>query len=570
MSLITHFRRQPDQERAITEEKSGDGGGGLRRLRRVVAWAVTALAFIVVMVTLVAPDTVGGITPAAFLRIPVEGLLGVAVLLVLPNRFRPPVAVIAGAALGVLAIWKIIDLGFSAVLARPFNPVYDLSFFSAGVEFVSASFGRIGAIGAVVAAGALALAVLVVMARSVLRLSRTAVRHNTTAAGGLAVLGITWVVCAVFSVQIIPGVPVASVADDQLLQVPASLHDQEAFAKEASVDAFGATPGDQLLTALRGKDVIFSFVESYGRSAVQGSSFSPGVDAVLDAGTRTLKAAGFSSRSAFLTSPTFGGGSWLAHDTLMSGLWIDNQQRSDSLLTSNRLTLSSAFKRAGWRTVAVMPGTTQPWPEGKFFGYDQIYTAQDLGYRGPRFNWGTMPDQYTLSTFQRLERAKAGHAPVMAEVVQVSSHAPWTPIPSLIDWKAVGDGSAYTGMPSAGTARGSVWSDFTQVRTDYGRSIEYSLNSLISYVENYGDDNTVLVFLGDHQPAPLVSGVGADHDVPVTIVARDPAVLNSISSWGWQDGLRPGPNAPVWPMSDFRDKFLTAFGSQPRAGQPSR
>jgi hypothetical protein len=318
---------------------------------------------------------------------------------------------------------------------------------------------------------------------------------------------------------------------------------------------------------LRGKDVIVSFVESYGRSAVQGSDFAPGVDAVLDAGTSKLKAAGFSSRSAFLTSPTFGGGSWLAHDTLMSGLWIDNQQRSTNLLKSGRLTLSSAFKRAGWRTVAVMPGTTQPWPEGAFFGYDKIYTAPDLGYHGPGFNWGTMPDQYTLSAFERLEHAKTDRTPIMAEIPLVSSHAPWTPIPRLIDWNDVGDGSAFAGTASAGTSRGSVWSDFTQVRTDYGRSIEYSLNSLISYVEKYGDDNLVLVFLGDHQPAPLVAGVGADRDVPITIVARDPAVLDRISGWGWQDGLKPGPKAPVWPMSDFRDRFLTAFGSQARPTQ---
>ena len=62
----------------------------------------------------------------------------------------------------------------------------------------------------------------------------------------------------------------------------------------------------------------------------------------------------------------------------------------------------------------------------------------------------------------------------------------------------------------------------------YRRSIEYSLNTLISYVETYGDDDLVLVFLGDHQPAPVVTGAGASRDVPITIVARDPAVLDRI------------------------------------------
>ena len=96
---------------------------------------------------------------------------------------------------------------------------------------------------------------------------------------------------------------------------------------------------------------------------------------MLDAGTRRLRAAGFAARSAFLTSPTSGGGSWLAHSTLLSGLWIDNQQRYHNLVASDRLTLNGAFRRAGWRTVGVMPAITRPWPEGAFYGYDQLYDA---------------------------------------------------------------------------------------------------------------------------------------------------------------------------------------------------
>ncbi|GAA3436071.1 hypothetical protein [Kutzneria kofuensis] len=96
----------------------------------------------------------------------------------------------------------------------------------------------------------------------------------------------------------------------------------------------------------------------------------------------------------------------------------------------------------------------------------------------------------------------------------------------------------------------------------YGESIQYSLNTLISYLQNFGDDNTVMVFLGDHQPGTLVSGTDADHDVPISIVAKDPSVLNRVAGWGWTDGLKPSPHAPVWPMSSFRDRFLAAFGDQ--------
>ncbi len=368
-------------------------------------------------------------------------------------------------------------------------------------------------------------------------------------------------------VHIIPDEPVASrsaatLTYDRAFQAVTGVRDKGRFAAELAVDPYRHTPGDQLLTALRGKDVVITFVESYGRVAVEDPELGPQVAAVLDAGNRRLSAAGFASRSAFLTSPATGGGSWLAHSSLLSGLWISNQQRYSTLLKSDRLTLNGAFRRAGWRTVSVEPAITRAWPDGKFYGYDRIYVSDDLAYQGPLFNFGAMPDQYTLAAFQRAERAAPGHPPVMAEMALLSSHSPWAPLPRMIGWDSVGDGSAYKGMPESGDKASEVFRDRARVRAAYRQSIEYSLNTLISYVETYGGDNLVLVFLGDHQPAPIVAGEGAPHDVPVTIVAHDRAVLDRIAGWGWHDGLMPGPQAPVWRMSTFRDRFLAAFGPQ--------
>jgi len=153
----------------------------------------------------------------------------------------------------------------------------------------------------------------------------------------------------------------------------------------------------------------------------------------------------------------------------------------------------------------------------------------------------------------------------MAQITTLSSHAPWEPIPRLIDWRDVGDGSVFYAMAAENAPPEAIFSRVSsQVRADYGRSIVYALNNLISYVETYGGDNLVLVFLGDHQPAPVVTGDGAGHDVPITIVAHDPAVLDRVSGWGWQAGLKPNPQAPVWRMSEFRDRFLSAFGPPAR------
>src|SRR5262249_48692990 len=154
--------------------------------------------------------------------------------------------------------------------------------------------------------------------------------------------------------RVVPGEPVASttaaaLAYDQAHQVAAGLNDRQTLVREALNDPYRRTPTADLLTGLRGKDVIIAVVESYGQVAVQGTTFSPPIAALLRSGTADLDAAGFGSRSAFLTSPTFGGISWLAHSTLESGLWIDNQKTYNDLVTTDRLTLASLFNAAGWR-----------------------------------------------------------------------------------------------------------------------------------------------------------------------------------------------------------------------------
>jgi hypothetical protein len=166
-----------------------------------------------------------------------------------------------------------------------------------------------------------------------------------------------------------------------------------------------------------------------------------------------------------------------------------------------------------------------------------------------------MPDQYTYLAIQRLELAKH-RRPVFAEIDTVSSHEPWTRIPPLISWSEVGDGSIFKTLP-ADTSGAS------DASTGYADSIVYSLRALFSYVENYGNRNLVMVVLGDHQPAHAVSGYGVDHDVPISIIARDPAVMRRIAPWGWKAGMRPAANGPVWRMSAFRNRFLGAFGPRP-------
>ena len=151
-----------------------------------------------------------------------------------------------------------------------------------------------------------------------------------------------------------------------------------------------------------------------------------------------------------------------------------------------------------------------------------------------------MPDQYMFAALQRLELSKTHRRPLFAEVDTVSSHMPWNRIPEQIPWSEVGNGSIFNRIPMF-TEPGSFWWHPNQVKAAYARSLEYSLNVLISFVQHYGNKNLVLVVVGDEQPLPIVSGQGASHDVPISIIAHDPAVLKRIGGWGWQCGPAAEP-----------------------------
>ena len=546
-----------------------------RGTRRVAATAIAVLLGLLVWVVLEAPDDATSQPLGWLVRLPVEPILFLALVVLLPSRWRRPAGVVVGGLLGLLTLLKLVDLGFTSALRRPFDPLTDWTYLRSARDLLSDSTGPGWATAAVVGAALLVVALLVVVPLSVGQLARRIDRRLDRRHRGwtraLVALTTVWVAAAVANVQVAPGVSLASTSSvdlvaDHVAQARASVRDRAAFARTVATDPFATVPGNDLLTGLRGKDVLVVFVESYGEVAINGQSEFTGVSSTLDRATSQLAAAGYSSSSAWLDSPTFGGTSWLAHSTLQSGVWVDSQRRYDQLVTTDRLTLSSAFRRAGWHTVSDVPSNRQDWPEARsFYHYEQVYDARNVGYAGPRFGYATMPDQYTLKAFTDRELTGGERPPVMAEIDLVTSHGPWAPLPRLVDWAAVGDGSVYGPIRAQARTKADVWRDPASVRAAYGQSISYSIDSLVSFVRAAHDDNLVLVLLGDHQPATVVSGPQPSHRVPVTLVAHDPAVTQRIGGWDWQEGMRPGPDAPVWPMNVFRDRLLTAFGPHPAA-----
>ena len=359
--------------------------------------------------------------------------------------------------------------------------------------------------------------------------------------------------------------PVARLARDQVVRYAETRRDRGVFRAELAEAPAGYADTPGLLAGLGGSDVILGFLESYGAAAIEDPRYADVVGPRLDALERRVSEAGLHVVSGRLVAPSQGGQSWFAHGSLLSGLWLDNQIRYDLMLGSGRETLIDDFRRAGYRTVALMPAIQLAWPEGVRFGYDEVWARSDIDYAGPPLNWVTMPDQFTWSFLETTIRAREPQRPLFAEVGLISSHAPWTPILDVIDdWSSIGDGSVFARWEGAGEPPQELWLDTERVREHYARSVGYAVDVAASYAARFVDDRTLLIVLGDHQPAPLITGDDAPWDVPVHVISGDPGLLEPFLDWGFVDGAWPPPyDGTTLGVDYFRDWFIRAYSGSP-------
>ncbi|MFB2549972.1 sulfatase [Ensifer soli] len=524
--------------------------------------AGAALAYgIIVFAILVLPTHPAAFQPASFLRLPLEMPVLALLALLLPRGLSRIWAGLAAVLLTLLLVLKLADLGTRSAFQRPFNPYLDLRFAADGWNLLSGTLGILPAGLAVAAAVAAIAGVAFALAHALSRLGRLQARRKAPIVALFALVAA--------GALLVRAVPQAGVTADlaapaylaaRVALVARSVEDMRRFEAELAAGG-GPRDGHGLFDAVKGRDVVVVFIESYGRSAVEDPRYAPRTGARLNAVDGLFRQNGIASASAWAVSPTVGGLSWLAHGTFLSGLSVDSQARYDRLMRSDRPSLNRLFREAGWTSVAIMPAITLDWPEAAYYGYDRILAARDLGYRGQPFNWVTMPDQYTLSAFERLARqpARAAGKAVMAEIALISSHAPWTPVASLVDWEAVGDGTVFDAQARAGDPPAVVWADPARVRDQYIRTIDYSLEAVGSYVARFHRD-AVFVILGDHQPAAIVTGPDASRAVPVHVVSADAALVGRFVDAGFAPGMTPGLETPVRPMQDLRDLVIRLFG----------
>ncbi|MBL8343982.1 MAG: CDP-alcohol phosphatidyltransferase family protein, partial [Rubrivivax sp.] len=273
------------------------------------------------------------------------------------------------------------------------------------------------------------------------------------------------------------------------------------------------------LAALRGADVLLLFAESYGAATLDRPDQAEALAGPREKLAQALQRSGLQVVSARVRSPTFGGGSWLAHAGLLAGVDTRDPNDYDLLLTTKRPTLVSHFARHGWRTVGWMPGMQRPWPEVSFYGFERYADAQGVGYTGPGFGYWRIPDQASIALLHAQELGATAmpgqpRKPRFVVFPTLETHAPFHPIaPYQRQWAQLLTRSAYTpeqlAQALAPTSPPGGWAPA------YVSAVKHTFEWLGDYLAERAPAHLRTIVIGDHQPLAAVSGAGASWAVPV-------------------------------------------------------
>ena len=526
------------------------------------------LAALILHLVLVQPNHPAAMAWDALLLFPLELPAIILALIALGSGRGGWLArIVLVAALALIATLKFADYVMFTSLNRGFNPVSDLPLVASLYDLIVGTVGRAAAIAA---GGLFIIAVIGLVAvlwwscRVWSRMPRPFIVARLAAVAAIATAGLAiadigqkmgrWSL----PYKLPATAFTARVGVERVAMAQRTFVDLQAFRQAAKEDPFANQPN---LFDLVDRDVLIVFVESYGRTSLDTPFYADLHRATLAQAEEELQDLGLSMASTLLQSPTKGGQSWLAHATFANGLWIDNQTAYGAALNSGRQTLYHLAATAGFHTAAVMPQITLDWPEAQFMGFDKILAAKDLGYEGLPFNWITMPDQFTFAAMDRLLSPTVPEgARSFTQMALGSSHAPWVPVPSLLDWDALGDGTVFNPVVTASDTPRVVWKDHDRVRDQYKLAVDYALQVVFAYAALHAADPPLMIVVGDHQAAGFIALDERPH-VPMHIIG--PAhLVDALADAQFDPGLIPDNVTEIRSMSDMRAHLLQSLSSE--------
>ncbi len=470
------------------------------------------------------------------------------------ERLASPVLSAMGALTAFLVLARYAEVTAPALYGRDINLYWDLRF----IPDVAAMVMRVAPIWLM----GLAVLVVALVAALVHRLLLWALRRiddgADTVTGRRTLVLIASIIVVVFVVERAAG----RLPEDRLAPTPV-LHTyahQVALVLEARQGSTSLPPSPVIESSfdqVRGADVFLVFIESYG-AVTDEPRFVTRLAPARHRLEADIRETNREVASAYVESPTFGGSSWLAHLSLISGIEVRDPDTNALLMTTPRDTLVKAFKRAGYRTIGLMPGLRQQWPEGRFYGFDEIYGAGNLAYTGPEFGWFAIPDQFSLAKFDVLESGKP-RTPRFIFFPTITTHFPFSPTPPYQpDWSRMLATHPYDGPDIVRAYAGEPnWTDFGP---GYADAMSYDFAVLGGYLRQHPERDLVMILIGDHQPPAAVSGEHASWNVPVHVITSRQTILDRLRAAGFRAGLAPDGRA-VSRMHALQPILLKGFGT---------
>ena len=288
-------------------------------------------------------------------------------------------------------------------------------------------------------------------------------------------------------------------------------------------------------------NVYLLFIESYGAVATLADGFSDKFENLAGNLEAQLKSNDWHITSNYSKSPVIGGRSWLALTTTITGARIEDQIQYNGLIHEHQQFphMVDFFNNQGYETMRVSTMSSKDIDTlnmitipNQFWKFDQRLFFSDIPYRGYRYDYyGGIPDQYTLGYIQETNLDTISR-PYFMTFITMNSHGPWSVGPPIVPhWKSLDTlYNPYTdGRPPS-----------TMHIDQYWQLVEYELKMLTDFILKVGDEKSVFILLGDHNPAGLewkLFGRFNKWATPIHIISKDASFVNSFEQHGFTEGM---------------------------------
>ena len=312
-------------------------------------------------------------------------------------------------------------------------------------------------------------------------------------------------------------------------------------------------------------NIYLIFVESYGSVLYKRDDYREAYTSLLSQLEQALQMDGWYAASTLSEAPTWGGGSWMSYTSALFGTRIDTHPQFLSVFDQYQANaypdLGHYLKTQGYDYVRLSSLSDELAEEKwlkykKFYGVDRWMRYTDLDFKGSHYGWGpSPPDQYALH-FAHETFNDSSNKPIFSFFITQNSHYPWAPLPEVVnDWRTLNVKTTEEPVPLPEAIPHEIR------RNNYFNSIEYELKFLTDFILKTGDDQSIYILIGDHQP-PRVSRRSDGFDTPVHIISKDTAFVDVFREYGFVRGLIVPDAQPRMQHEGFYSMFVRALVAQ--------